>query len=321
MYKFIDVITEKRLFIPLTMKYLAKESIEKYLVYGIVTDINNGYIQDVYLFVNLDYNNNTFSIEPLINKEIDFEKFVFDNENKQIEINNNNVFSDEKINYEYTCKKYIDYYSKISLARPDLAYQLLDEEYRNARYGTLEAFKKYIENNRDIIKSISLNQYQVIEEGALKEYICIDKNEFYYIFRETSIMNFTLITDTHTVDLPQFTKKYNEATIQEKVSMNINKIVEALNMKDYRYVYNKFSDGFKNNYFKTENDFIEFAEKYFANNNNVIYNEYSETTNDTYIYNITLKDKEEKSNFEVNIDILMKLEEGTDFVITFSGLS
>ena len=164
-------------------------------------------------------------------------------------------------------------------------------------------------------------KYNVNNNEESKQFVCVDRNDFYYIFNQKSILDFSIITDTHTVDLPEFSQRYNEASVQEKAVLNINKIVEALNMRDYSYVYNKFSDGFKKNYFKTEKDFTNFAKKYFKNNNKVEFNEFTQESNNTYAYNITLKDKKEKSTLELNTDIFMRFNEGTDFVITFSGVN
>lgn len=51
-------------------------------------------------------------------------------------------------------------------------------------------------------------------------------------------MNFTVILDTYTIDLPEFTEKYTKASDEEKVLLNIQKGFTAINDKDYRYVYN-----------------------------------------------------------------------------------
>ena len=171
-----------------------------------------------------------------------------------------------------------------------------------------------------MIQNITLDSYLINDEDGHKKYTCMDTNEFYYIFNEEATFDFSLITDTHTVDLPEFTEEYNNSNEKGKVEMNINKIVEALNMKDYGYVYSKFSEGFKKNYFETEDDFVEFAKLYFKNNNKVTGNSFSSESG-TYIYNITLTDKTGVSTLELNTDILMRLGEGTDFVFTMSGIS
>ena len=319
-YDYIDVLEKQVLFIPLKMKVLLKENIEKYVVYGIEQDINNKYIKDIYLIVNLDVTNNTFSIEPITKEYKDIDEIDIENDNIQIEKNENNMIANITINDEYICKKHIDFYKKLAIGNPDIAYNYLNKEYREARYGKLDDFKQYVKNNKKAIQSITLNRYQVTEDNGQKQYLCEDVDEFYYIFKESAIMDFSLVADTHSIDIPEFTEEYSKASEQEKVAMNINKIVEALNMKDYKYVYNKFTDGFKKNYFKTEKDFTDFAKKYFKNNNKVKFNKFSKEANNTYIYNITLTDKKEKSTLELNTDIFMKLEEGTGFVFTMSGV-
>ena len=58
--------------------------------------------------------------------------------------------------------------------------------------------------------------------------------------------DYSVILDTYTVDLKDFTDKYNSADVSTKVGMNVEKVIEAINDKDYRYVYNKLDETFRN---------------------------------------------------------------------------
>ena len=42
----------------------------------------------------------------------------------------------------------------MTLSSPEEAYNRLDEEYRNLRFGSLDAYKQYIEENNKDIQSI-----------------------------------------------------------------------------------------------------------------------------------------------------------------------
>ena len=64
--------------------------------------------------------------------------------------------------------------------------------------------------------------------------------------------------DTYTVDLLKFTEKYTKASEEEKVVLNINKIFTAIDAKDYKYVYSKLAESFKNNYFNNESDLQKY---------------------------------------------------------------
>ena len=43
---------------------------------------------------------------------------------------------------------------------PDMAYDLLNEEYRNKRFGSVEEFKNYIHNNQEEIKGYLAREYE-----------------------------------------------------------------------------------------------------------------------------------------------------------------
>ena len=65
-------------------------------------------------------------------------------------------------------------------------------------------------------------------------YVCKDGKDNFYIFNVNKVLDYTVVLDTYTVDLPEFTEKYNKVNAQEKVALNINKVITALNNKDYK---------------------------------------------------------------------------------------
>ena len=148
--------------------------------------------------------------------------------------------------------------------------------------------------------------------------MCIDDYGNYYIFNATSIMQYTLALDTYTIDIPKFTKKYNTANEQEKVALNINKIMTAISAKDYKYVYNKLADSFKNNYFENEEKLKEYLENNILGKNIVSYEEFSRVSNNIYTYEIKIADETESNYNEKSMNIVMELRQGTDFVMSFS---
>ena len=40
--------------------------------------------------------------------------------------------------------KYLEHFKRILLAKPELAYEYLDEEYKNERFGSYEYFNNYV---------------------------------------------------------------------------------------------------------------------------------------------------------------------------------
>ena len=128
-------------------------------------------------------------------------------------------------------------------------------------------------------------------------------------------MNISILLDTYTKDIYQFINEYNNTNEQTKVGMNSEKIIMALNSKDYKYIYKKLDQDFANNNFGS----LEGFENYMNQNFNAIYEATyynSSKENNVYVQPVTLKVKD--SDEQKSLNIIMKLEEGTDFVMSFS---
>lgn len=293
--------------------------LKMYFVFGTITEKDTLKTEDFELMILIDEKNKTFNLYPSdyieeknlyeLSKNKDFNLDITEIENRKY-----NKYKYETINDETYVSDLLDTYTQtIKYIGIDYSYDKLDEEYKEKRFKEKSIYEAYIEDKKKEISSSLLEYYKVNKNGGNTQYICRDNHENYYIFKENSIMDYSLILDTYTLDLPEFTEKYKTATIQEKVGMNIEKIVEALNGKDYNYVYSKLADEFKANYFKTYNDFETYAKNTFDIGNEVTYDKYTEAE-DLCTYKIILKGK----NKTITKTIVMRLEEGTEFIMSFN---
>lgn len=292
-----------------------------YFVKGTLTEKDTLKTEEFELMIAMCINNSTFNIytsdyinkhnlyELMKNKDIDSKIFGI----SEIENRKYNKYEYQVITDEAYVKELLKNYTESIKYNINYSYNKLDEEYKKAKFGELSNYQKYFNQNKININTAFLKYYKVNIYEGYRQYIAIDQRGFYYIFNETSVMNYTLILDTYTIDLPEFIEKYEVATTEEKVALNIQKIVEALNAQDYKYVYNKLANEFKANHFKTYEDFEKYAQNTFDIRNEVTYNKYTETQ-DLSTYQITLKGK----NKTITKTIVMKLEEGTDFVMSFN---
>lgn len=311
---FINKASEKIIFTPTKMNMLDGSVIQRFAVYGIID--NGKDVQSIYIIVNLDYYNMTYSIEPVIdNKYNNINEIRLDERTEEIALNENNEFVYNRISEESIIRNYISYYKTNALKNSTIAYNLLDEEYREKKFGDIEKYKKYVNDNKEMISSSILNSYQINNNDGYTQYICIDNLGNYYIFKETAIMEYTVILDTYTIDLPEFIEKYNNGTEQQKVALNIEKFMQAINTKDYKYAYNCLADSFKNNYFKTQAEFENYARENFYENSTVEYNQF-ESQGDIYTYSVILKDK--VSGEQKTKTFIMRLGEETDFEMSFN---
>ena len=313
-----NTLDEKQIFVPLKMNVLLNSIVEKYVVYGFLTDIESNFRSEIYLYVNLDISNNTFSIEPIENKEIkNIDEIKIINSNKTIEKNDDNTATLAKISNQYLCEKYIFYYKKILLAAPKLAYKYLDNDYKEKRFGTYEEFKQYVQENKDKIIGINLKEYLVEYNEGYSEYVCKDKYGNLYIFDEKGIMDYTLKLDTYTIPTEKFKETYNNAESYKKVQMNIDKFFQMINRQDYKTAYSCIAQSYKNNYFKTEEEFITYAKNNFYTYNDVTYKNYEQKGSNLYTFNINLSDLTKENSEEKEIKIIMQLNDDLNFEMSF----
>lgn len=285
--------------------------------------INANFDQEETTIVIINDNiNNTFSILPseYLDTKIDQENLLSVLQELNINViekNDNNEVKKLELTDEQICIQY--YYDYMSMLKNDIdkLYSKMDENYREKRFGSLEDFKQYVDDNKDSLNNSILSKYQVKNRGEYTEYMCVDQDGKYYIFNATAAMQYTLLLDTYTADLPEFTERYNNANEQEKVALNINKVMTAINAKDYKYVYSKLADSFKNNYFENEEALKEYLEENMLEINNVSYEEFSREGN-LYTYKLKIADGKIANYSEITMNIVMQLNEGTDFVMSFS---
>jgi hypothetical protein len=126
-----------------------------------------------------------------------------------------------------------------------------------------------------------------------------------------------VILDTYTIDMPEFIEQYIVATGQKKIGMNIEKIISAINDGDYKYVYNKLDNTFKNNKFSSVENFEKYIKNNFFEKNSVEYLDFSQE-GDIFIYKTKLFEKGVKLPKEKHFNIVMQLGEGTDYTMSFS---
>lgn len=302
-------------FIPTKMNKQERDlDISIYFVYG--KTVNDSYKneEEKSYTVVIDYAQDLFSIIPNnLENEKDYEY------NLNIESDTSDFYN-EIIYTEFSEKeivtKYFDYYKELALHNTKEAFKLLEEEYKNKRFNNNEEkYEKYV---KDInIENIFLSQYMCNIYNNYTEYVCIDKNGNYYIFNETAPMEFTLKLDTYTIDVPEFIERYNKGNEQIKVGMNIEKIMQALNNKDYNYIYGKLDESFKQNNFNTIDKFETYMKDNFFEINKAEYEKFSKE-GEIYIYQLKIKESEEENANSKDVTVIMKLLEDRNFVMSFN---
>ena len=299
-----------------------------------------------HIIVVTDSRNSTYQV---INEEtITQNGYNKDNINKfeitEIQKDGNNSFRYKNINDEEYAKALLTDYIEKALYSPQLAYYLLDEDYRSIKFGTLDEYTRFINSKREElmlynaknvkqpgdfssyeewmsyfqkVKLLELSKYEIENYNGNTSYIVIDTYDNYYVFQTSSTMNYTVILDTYTVDTEKYLDEYKKADDQEKVEININKVIDAINNDDYKYVYEKLDENFSKNNFSHLSDFEAKMKNNFFRKNDVEFDDYNESGEGTHEYSLTITDstKTDKRNLEVKAIVVLKGD--TDYTIKF----
>ena len=269
--------------------------------------------------VVLNSNNLTYSIFP---KEY-IEKHGYninmsEEAIQEFEITENtyNKFSFESVTQEDMAKNYFYDYKRNLIYNIESAYNSLDEEYREKRFGSLEEYINVVNKNLTELKNIRLEKYLVNTYTDYTEYVCKDQNENLYIFRDYSVMKYSLLLDNYTILTDNFKEQYQNVNDIGKVQMNIERFVQMLNNYDYTTAYEYLDENFKNRYFKTVEDFENYIKTNYYQYNNISFDQYANESN-IYTYKIFLNNKLDGNSEWKEMNINMKLEEDTEFVMSF----
>lgn len=337
----IDTYTNNNFII--NKMYITKKAtnIDVFWVEGIKKDTNT--LSN--LIISTDSLNKVFAV---INEEqIEQNAYSLNNLNSidtnKITYNSDNKFEYKNINDEEYVQYLLKDYLIKTLYNTQLGYNLLKEEYREKKFGSFEKYNEIININRDKlalydtknikqagefssyeewllyfgrVQLLEVEKYLIKSNDNYTEYTIVDTYGNYYIFVEDTVMNYKLMLDTYTIDTLEFLEKYEEVSKEGKGEMNIDKIFEAINNKDYNYVYNKLDANYKNRYFTTLESFSTFMSNNLFEKNEVEFDEYEESENSCK-YSLIIKDASGQNKNQILMTMIMQLGENTDFTIKF----
>ncbi len=315
--QFIYPIYEDTIIIPIKMKVKYGTNINTFIL---KTYLKDNDLEERYFIIRTNNKNQTFSIEFLDekdnNKEIEKLKI---NENEDIiEKNYCNEFKIEIIKTEKIAQKHLEHYRDLSIKYPEIVYNnYLDKDYKEKRFGTLENYKKYIEDNKEELEYVQITKYYVESELNITKYVCVDQYENTYVFSENATMQYNVMLDTYTLITEKFIETYKNAKDIEKVQLNVDKFIKMMNSHDYINIYKYLSEGFKERYFKTEEEFEKYIKSIFYRYNKITYKNVTKKGSDIYIANIEIEDLTGKNDEKKELNIIIQLIDETKFVMSF----
>lgn len=298
-------------------------NIKAYIVNGVFIDRNNYQKEEFNMIVLMDATNFTYLVVP--QKYIEQEKIelkegislVLYTENV-IKNNNYNNYTEKMQTEEDMSKEYFNRFRQCLTKDILYIYNKLEEEYRNKRFETYEKFVNYINDNIENLSKVKLTSYMVNHNEESTEYICKDQYENVYIFEQVAPLDFSLKLDNYTILTEKFKKTYEDADNYKKIQMNIDKFFQMINRYDYETAYKYLAEGYRNNYFKTEGEFSDFAKNNFYTYNKISFESSEQRGEKLYTYEIALSDLTGTSQEVKKVFIVMQLNDDFNFEMSFS---
>lgn len=307
-------------FISKEMYILDKISNNTVYVYGVTR--NNELEDEYYLIINIDYTNNTFSITNSSEEEFDnaknnkinskFMQSIIVKENMYNKFEERNTTDAEVLQY------YFEDYKYKALYKQEEAFELLDNKYKEEKFkNSIDEYKEYVQKNINRFKDANLLEYQISKNGQNVAYITKDNYNNYYKIMETGINKYTIILDNYTVESDEFITKYNKLSDKEKITSIVDKVMKLINTKSYTQLYTYLNTNFKNTYFKTEEEFEKYIKERFFDDN-IVGTLTLNTEGNIYIVTVPYKESLSSAAEEGEITFNIKLEEGTNFELSFN---
>lgn len=132
----------------------------------------------------------------IINKFTNKEEIKIDEYLKNYEVNE---YIPTYVSDESMARIYLNHYVNIMHVNPEKAYNLLDVEYRNKKFNTLDNYKNYI--NSLMYSTYELDRFYVESKDGYKIYGLYDTNGNMYIFKTKGVMQYTVYLDDYTVEI------------------------------------------------------------------------------------------------------------------------
>lgn len=292
-----------------------------YIIYGTTREEETGNKEDFIMLVETDRTNRTFKI--LLGDYIDSNIGEIEEggnlqftASESISNDSYNTYSYRQISDEDHILDMFNELKSNMMYDFDAAYEELDESYREAKFPEVQDFQNYCREKYTYMVGAQIKQYQVNEFDGYTQYVLVDQHGKQYVINETDLTDINVILDTYTIDLPQFIETYNNSDDENKVAMDLQKVFDAINDGDYKYVYNKLDDTFRQNNFQTLESFEEYVKNNFYERNTINQSTYT-NENGIYVYSLNISNTE-NSLERMTKDFIVQLGEGTDFVMSFS---
>ena len=199
---------------------------------------------------------------------------------REIEYQDVNSFMTTTISDERMAKKYYSDFTYKLLYMPEAAYEQLDQEYREKRFGNYDNFLSYVNDIAGVIAGETYGRYLIEEGDGYTLYTAAGQDTSdprRYYFRETSVMQYVAYLDDYTLVSEDEQQQYQSMSEGEKVQYDLAKFISMVEQRDYLQSYNLLDEEFRNSNFPTINDFKDYIKnQYYSDNYFNSYNKVGE---------------------------------------------
>lgn len=289
-------------------------------IYGTIWNTDFTTKENIYIIIDLQQRELLYNMEIKQKgiTKVEFEEIIkaLKDEAKDIKYDSNNKFGFIQASDEQMVRRYMDYYTTLALYSPKDAYELLDEEYKQKRFGSLESYLQYVNDKKDYLQELTLQKYGVDYQATYSDYIAVDTENNYYIIRQKGLFDIKIQLDNYTIEDSEYVIKYNTLSDDEKVKVCASKFIKMINAKDYENLYNLVDETFKANNFKNIENFKKYINNKYFKYNVLSKTEITKQAN-AYICKLTVSSGNSSSAEEMNTNIIIEITEGTSFKIAF----
>lgn len=297
------------------MNVLHNDRIFNYAVYGTINS------EEKYYIVRVDMENMTFEMEELDKNRYnnDINEINLQTDLKEIREDKENIFEIITVTDEQMCRIYLKQFSELELENAEEAYKLLEERYKKERFPSFQDYQEYLKECEAIIKEAVISKYSVGYFDDYTQYVIIDNFGNSYTIDATSVMNYKIKLDDYTIKVEDYAENYSELKDVNKVQANVHIFLQMINTKDYKHCYNLLDENFKNNNFRTLEEFKSYVnENFFTYNQGTSSDINIRQEGNYYVYETTIRNNSGSAAKTKKLTIIMKLLEETDFVMSFN---
>lgn len=130
------------------------------------------------------------------------DKFLNSNNEEMVEYLKDyevNQYIPTYVSDEGMAKIYLNDYIKKTYYDIEGAYELLDEEYRDKKFASLDDFKNYIYSNTNL--NYKLQKYYKITKDGYIIFGVYDERDNLFIFKTKGVMQYSVYLDDYTVEI------------------------------------------------------------------------------------------------------------------------